>query len=121
MNAQQMQPRGSEAVEIGGRQIAIILLTLATAVVHLVLLNISSGGFDPLFTLNGLGYLGLLALYFLPIPIARDNRGLVRWLFMGFTAVTVIAWVAIGLRIPLGYIDKAIEIVLIVLLWMDRS
>jgi hypothetical protein len=121
MNAQQMQTRGSEGMQIGGRQIAIILLTLATAAVHLVLLNISSGGLDPLFTLNGLGYLGLLALYFLPIPIARDNRGLVRWLFLAFTAVTVIAWLAIGLRVPLGYVDKAIELVLMVMLWIDGS
>lgn len=121
MNAQQMQTRGSEGVEIGGRQIGIILLALATAVVHLVILNVSLGGLDPLFTLNGLGYLGLLALYFLPIPVARDNRGLVRWVLVAFTAVTVIAWIFIGERIVLGYVDKAIEVVLILLLLMDRG
>lgn len=121
MNVEQMQTRGSEGVEIGGLQVGIIILALATAVVHLVILNISLGSLDLLFTLNGLGYLGLLALYFLPIPIARDNRVLVRWVFVAFTAVTVIAWIFIGQRSLLGYVDKAIEVVLIILLWMDRG
>jgi hypothetical protein len=122
MKAEQMQTRGSEGVEIGGLQIGIILLALATAVVHLVILNISMGGLDLLFTLNGLGYLGLLALYFLPIPIARENRSPLRWVFLAFTAATIIAWILLnGQRSPLGFADKAIEVVLIVLLWMDRG
>ena len=121
MNTEQMQTRGSEGVQIGGLQIGIILLALATAIIHLVILNIFLGGLDPLFTLNGLGYLGLLVLYFLPVPIARENRSLVRWVLLAFTAVTVIAWIFIGQRSVLGYVDKAIEVVLIVLLWMDRG
>lgn len=108
-----------QRVEIGGLQIGIIVLTLATAVVHLIILNL--GSIDILFTLNGLGYLGLLTLYFLPIPIAQENHNLVRWALMAFTAVTILAWVFVGERSLLGYADKAIEILLLVLLWMDRS
>lgn len=107
---------GQAARPMDLKQAGIIILTLATAVVHLVILNIMSGKIDILFTLNGLGYLGLLALYYLPIPVARENRNLVRWALIIFTAVTVVAWIIIGQRILLGYVDKAIEVVLIVLL-----
>ncbi|HEY5572458.1 MAG TPA: hypothetical protein VIK64_05520 [Anaerolineales bacterium] len=100
-------------------KIGIILLALATAMVHLVVLNL--GGVDALFALNGLGYLGLLALYFLPIPVAQNNRNLVRWVFIGYAAVTILAWVFVGERNLLGYGTKAVEVLLIILLLMDRS
>jgi uncharacterized membrane protein YeiH len=105
----------------GATQIGILLLALVTAIVHLVILNIQLGKLDILFTLNGLGYLALLAAYFLPLPFARENRSLVRWAFMAFTAITVLAWVFIGLRTALGYITKIDELVLIWLLWSDRG
>lgn len=100
-------------------KIGIILLTLATIAIHLIVLN--SRGIDILFTLNGLGYLGLLVLYFLPIPLAQNNRNLVRWVFIGYTAVTILAWVFVGERALLGYATKAIEALLIILLLLDRS
>jgi hypothetical protein len=75
-----------------------------------------------MFILNGLGYLALLAAYFLPISFLQKNHALVRWAFIGFTLVTILAWVAIGDKTYLlGYITKLIEIALIVLLWMDRK
>jgi len=74
-----------------------------------------------MFLLNGIGYLVFLAAYFLPLPIARDYPKLVRWAFIAFTAVTIIGWVAFGLRTTVGYIDKLIEVVLIGLLLTDRS
>jgi hypothetical protein len=61
----------------------------------------------------------LTAAYFL--PQLKAYRGKVRWVFIGFTAVTVIAWVAIGERNALGYITKVIELALIALLWIDRG
>lgn len=106
---------------IGATQIGILLLALVTATVHLVLLNIQMGKIDILFTLNGLGYLALLAAYFLPLPLARENRSLVRWAFMAFAAITVLAWVLIGLRTALGYLTKIDELLLIWLLWTDRG
>ena len=103
-------------VTIGGIQIGIILLAVATAIIHLTL------SFpDPTFILNGLGYLGLTAALFLPLPWAKDHRPIVGYVLMGFTAVTILAWVAIGLRIPLGYITKVIELGLLGLLWLDRK
>lgn len=100
-------------------KVAIILLTIATAGIHFSLLFP-----DPIFILNGLGFLALLAAYFLPLPFAKDNRSLVKWAFMGYTAVTIMAWIAIGEKSwpagMMGYLTKLIEIALIVLLWRDK-
>ena len=108
----------STRTDFGALQIGIIILTLATALIHFSLLFP-----DLLFILNGLGYLTLLALYFLPIPIARENRSLVRWLYMGYVVITILAWVAIGDKSwpagALGYLAKTIEIVLLGLLWQS--
>ena len=108
----------TESSRLSAVQIGIIILTLATALIHFSLLFP-----DVLFILNGLGYLTLLAAYFLPIDLARKNHNLVRWLFIIFTAVTIIAWVAIGDKSwpggSLGYLAKLIEVALIVLLVVD--
>jgi hypothetical protein len=87
---------------------------VATAIVHLTLVKSMQ---DIAFILNFLGYLALTAAYFL--PQFRAYHGTVRWVFMGFTAITIIAWAAIGLRTPLAYADKVMEVILIALLWMD--
>jgi hypothetical protein len=100
-------------------KIIITILTLLTAGIHFTLLFPNM-----LFILNGLGYLALLAAYTLPIPIARNNRGLVRWIFIGFTVVTIIAWIAIGEKSwpggGLGYATKVIEVLLVIALFSDR-
>jgi hypothetical protein len=90
----------------------IALLTLATALIHLQL-NFP----DPTFILNGLGFLALLAALFLP-SLAR-YRGLVRWALIGYTALTILLWLFLGARTPIGYMDKVIEIVLIALLLIE--
>ena len=103
-----------EQTQLGPMQWGIILLTVATAVIHFSLLFP-----NPLFILNGLGYLGLLAALYLPISQLRNYRGLARWVLLGYTALTVILWVIMGSRILIGYVDKAIEIILIILLWLE--
>lgn len=119
---------GQEMVETGGTkfgplQFGIVVLTLTTAIVHGVVLNMMIGKIDPLFTLNGLGYLGLLAALYLPLPIAKNNRALVRWVLIVYTAITILAWVAIGDKSwpgdALGYFTKLVEVLLIVLLWVE--
>ena len=60
----------------------------------------------PLFVLNGLGYLGLLAALILPIPRISEYRTLVRWVFVGYTALTIFLWILVGARNSLGYTDK---------------
>lgn len=103
-----------KSTKLGSLQIGVIGLTLITAVIHFSLLFP-----DPLFILNGLGYLGLLAgLYFL--PQTAPFRSQVRWLFIGYTALTIILFFVMNSdRPPLGLFDKAVELVLLVLLYLD--
>ncbi len=105
-------------------RLAVLILGLFTALVHLVLLNISfvqeTGSPDLLFTLNGLGYLALVIAFFWEgVPFFSTRRRLLDYLFIAFAAVTVLAWVAIGARTPLGYVTKLDEILLIAALVMD--
>ena len=68
--------------------------------------------------MNGAGDVALLGALYLP-PLAPHRRPL-RWLLMGYTALTIILWALIGRPYTtIGYIDKAIELALVVLLWID--
>ncbi len=99
----------------GPLRIGVILLTVGTAVIHLYL------GFQgfPLFVLNGLGYLGLLAALILPIPRISEYRNLTRWVLVGYTALTIFLWILVGARNAIGYVDKIIELALIALLVLE--
>ena len=111
------------------RAYVIILLTLITALIHLYLAFRFPGGPDLIFILNGLGYITLVTLLYLPIPALDPVRSLVRWLLMAFTAITIGLWVMMGAGSPLtatppnpiAYIDKLIELALLVLLWLDQQ
>jgi hypothetical protein len=98
-------------VKLTALDYAIIALTIATAAIHFTLVFPST-----LFIMNGLGYLALLAALYLPIPGLPFNRDMVRWALIGYTAFTIVAWFLTGSRIPIAYVDKAIEAALIVLL-----
>lgn len=95
-------------------RIGIAILALGTALIHLQL-NFP----DPVFILNGLGYLGLLATLYLPIPQLDHRRNAVRWAMVGYTALTIFLWVLFGARTPVGYADKVIEVALILLLVLE--
>jgi hypothetical protein len=101
------------AVDIAIR-IGVAVLTLMAAIVHLSLLFP-----DPVFILNGFGYLTLLAALYLPIPRLEPQRRVVRWALIGYATLTILAWVAIGERTPLGYSTTAGELTLVVLLLME--
>lgn len=100
----------------------IILLTVITIVIHLVLaVARPDPTFTPLFLLNAAGYIGLLILYLLP-PL-RQYQGLIRWLFIGYTGVTIAAYFIAnaGNYNAFGIADKVVEVLLIVLLYLDRK
>jgi hypothetical protein len=99
----------------GPLRIGVILLTIGTALIHIYL---GLQGF-PLFVLNGLGYLGLLAALILPIPRISEYRNLTRWVLVGYTALTIFLWILVGARNAIGYADKIIEIVLVALLVLE--
>ena len=108
---------------IGLLQIVILLLVVATAMVHLsrgVLLGVPSlRPFPLLFYLNAIGYLFLVAALYLP-QFARFQRP-IRWTLIVYAAITILLWILITRARPnlLGYIDKPIELTLIVLLIIE--
>lgn len=104
-------------------QIGIVMMTLITAAIHLYLVQvlIANGMSGTMFMLNGLGYMGLLVALFLPLPILRHYRSLIRYLFIGYTILTIVLWLILGSREMIAYIDKLAEVILVALLWLDRS
>jgi hypothetical protein len=127
---------------VGILQIAIIVLIVITALVHLQRgMGMSLGGFGgrppagppggfnmfqylplplaTLFLLNGIGYLILgTALY---LPALSRFRPLVRRLLIAFAAVTFVLYFLFnGFRLnPIAVVDKVAELTLIVLLFVD--
>jgi hypothetical protein len=119
-------------------QVVIIVLILATAILHLAAafdrILFPDGVPDPLFLLNGLGYLGLLGAYFLPIQFFQQRHKLVWQVLFGYVILTIVAWLVIwvGLNVisqgvPFfsrdsiyGVPAKIIEVVLLSLLWREK-
>lgn len=123
------------ATRFGALQIAICVLAVATAVVHLYLgvithvmvatqpeATAAAGGaaalgfFAALFYLDGLAYLVLTAALYHP-AFARFRR-LTRWALIALTAATIVAYFVLiqGMYDVMGILDKVAELVLIVLL-----
>jgi hypothetical protein len=101
---------------VNGMSLAILLLAAATGLIHLWK-GISGG--DLMFIANGIGYLVLAAVAYLPLPVSGTLRRLAKWALLAFTAITIIGWVLIGERSAIGFIVKAIEVVLIILVFLD--
>lgn len=122
----------------GALQIAICVLALATAGVHIylgVITNVmvatqpgataAAGGaaalglFAALFYLDGLGYIVLTAALYHP-AFARFRR-LTRWALIALTAATIVAYFALiqGHYDALGIVNKINEVALIVLLIVE--
>jgi hypothetical protein len=93
-------------------RVAIVVLTLATAYIHYTL-----GGM--MFMLNAVGYLVFAAAMVAPLAIASRYRWLIRAALIVFALMTIGGWMMFGARIWLGYVDKAIEVVLIALLFVE--
>ena len=94
----------------------IVGLALATAYIHLGL-----GGL--LFTLNGLGYIGLAGLVVIgavaPFELARRFSWFPRLALIGYTAMTIAGYLVMGPYFTLGFIAKGIEVALIAALAVD--
>jgi hypothetical protein len=120
------------------KQIGIAVAMLTTAILHLAAAFdpvLFPAGPDPLFILNGLGYLGLMGAYFLPIPFLQKRHNLVRWVIIGYAILTILAWVFIWViqyviiqGVPFfsrdswyGVPAKIAEIILLALLWSDKQ
>ena len=101
---------------------AILILTLATSLIHFAL-NVTMGRFDPVFTANALGYLALGAAFIFPFSFLKGREKLVHIVFMVYTTITILAWVALGEKNiattqgMLGYADKLVEVLLLLALY----
>src|SRR5262245_44937061 len=109
---------------LGSRQAAIILLAATTAAIHFSR-AVADPGIRVLFTLNGLGYLVLVGALYAPLDLAASRHRLLCGILIGYTAVTVglyIVWALMSgeWTIPVGPIDKLVELALIGLLWRER-
>ena len=124
-------------MQLKGRHYIIIVLVLLTALLHFGAAfdrRIFTEGPDPLFTLNGLGYLGLLGAYFLPIGWFQRRHRLVWTTLFVYTIVTIVAWLIIYVGFfvirdghPFFSVDamygipaKIAELILLVFLRRDR-
>jgi len=97
-------------------QIGVMVLAVVAALIH-----VSLQFPDPLFLLNGLGYLGLLALLYLPLRWLSGGRAWFRWMLILYTAITIIAWVVMGDRqSALAYIALVVEVALLGLLFVEN-
>jgi hypothetical protein len=109
-------------------RVAIIVLTLITAAIHLYL-NFNKGFFElqiP-FVLNALGYLALMVLFFkwVDVTFLKGREKLVWYAYMGFTALTIVAYFAVNQGASfsnyLGLFDKAAEVILLIALWLHKE
>lgn len=95
---------------------AIVGLTAATAYIHLGL-----GGL--LFTLNGLGYIGLAGLIVIgaaaPFELVERFSWFPRVALIGYAAMTITGYLIMGPYFMLGFIAKGIEVALIAALIID--
>jgi hypothetical protein len=100
----------------------VLALALATAAIH-----VSRALVDPeistLFWLNAIGYVVLAGLYVAPMPAVAAQRGKIRWALIAYTATTIalyFLWGAMSSDWPtIGFLAKAIEVSMIVLLVRD--
>lgn len=125
-------------MKLSAKHYGIIVLGLFTAILHLLaafdkILFPESP--DPLFILNGLGYLGLLGAYFLPIRFFQERHKLVWRVLFGYIILTIAAWIFIWVIQYViiggepffahdslyGVPSKIAEVILLALLWSDRS
>ena len=95
---------------------AIVGLALTAGYIHLGL-----GGF--LFTMNGLGYVGLAGLFVVAAmvshPLVRTFSWAPRVMLAGYAAMTITAYLVMGPYFTLGWITKGIEVALIALVAVD--
>ncbi|MBV9228432.1 MAG: hypothetical protein JOZ18_03890 [Chloroflexi bacterium] len=133
---------------VGPLQISVIVLALVTGLIHLYrgLMMMMMAGPRPggpghlggpppgggpsimallplpltdLFILNFIGYTVLaIGLY---LPPLQQYRQAIRWVLIVYAAITIILWFLITMARPnvLAYIDKPIELALIILLLID--
>lgn len=113
----------------GAAQIGIALLALGTAGIHLYLFLIEgflgNGKMLPIYQLlfvgNFLAYVTLAAALVLPLyPLARF-RSFIRTLLIAIAVASIASYFYVGVLDVVGNVDKAIEVLLIVLVTVHAA
>ncbi len=106
-------------MKFGFLQALIAAAALVTTVIHFYL---GIKFTDPLFLLNAFGYVGLAGLYLLPIGFFQPYRGVVRWVLMAYALLTIVLWAVMNGKFDApGIAAKSAEVLMIVLLYLDRK
>ncbi|GEM_PF-1194146 len=102
------------------RRSLIVLLTFITAGIHIYFFATGDKSFAiyDMFLLNGLGFLGLVGLLFLPLGMSPSLYRWVRPVFIGYTILTFVLYFVINAyyqawSVPLAPIAKFDELILI--------
>jgi hypothetical protein len=124
-------------MKLTSKQYGIVLLVVFTAILHLAAAfdkALFPDSPDPLFILNGLGFLGLLGAYLLPIKFFQDRHKLVWSALFGYVILTIVAWLVIWVGFSVirdgvpffshdsiyGVPAKIAEVALLSLLWSEK-
>jgi hypothetical protein len=111
-----MQRTQTDTRPMGIIVVAIVVLTLTTAYIHLSLGSL-------LFTLNAIGYaafaLAMIVIATVRLPLVRRFDWMPRAGLAAYTATTIGAYLVIGPHFGLGWIAKAIEVAILSLLLVD--
>ena len=100
------------------------LLTAATGILHLLVgFNLIGPGVgtEYLLVLNGVGYLVLLWLFW---TSNGSRRGTIRWILLAYTLITLVGYFLLrpdSFGNIIDLIIKAIELLLVILLFLDRG
>ena len=92
-NMHQIWQQGGR-IRIGALQIAIAVCTLTIAFVYLYLAILPDEDYRFWFVFDGLGYLGMLAIFFL--PRFAPGHLLISLLLMGYALLTIVLWDILG-------------------------
>ena len=108
---------------------AALVLAIATGVFHIYIGALNLAGMNPAVpvearTPSGVGFVGMGVIYLVGVGLIATNvkRSLWTKVGLGYAIVLIAAWAAAaaadfpGTREPFAYVDKVIEVVLVVLL-----
>ena len=108
---------------LGPLAAGVILLTLITAAIHFYLAPIEFGTgatlFGVLFVLNGLGYLTMLAVIYAPLGFLAPFRLAARVILIVIAAASIGAYFYVGVFDTIGWVEKAVEAGLILLVLIE--
>lgn len=92
----------------------MIVLTLATAAIHLSLVPAEfrqgATGYGTLFILTAVGYVIALAVLYAPVDIARPFRAFARFALIAIAAASIIAYVSLSYLDTLGWVGSRADL-----------